>query len=218
VSDPGLALYVDAFYISPYAFSAFVALREKGLTFEARVVPLQDKAQQRPDYRDGSLTARVPSLVHGDFWLSESSAIGEYLEDVFPPPGHAALYPRDPRGRARARQVQGWLRSDLGALREERPTTTMFYQRADRPLSSAGRAAAEKLVRVTERLLADGAEHLFGAWSIADADLAFMLQRLLRNDESVPARVRAYVERQWRRPAVREWDERQRIPLVPYEG
>jgi len=160
----------------------------------------------------------VPSLKHGDFWLSESSAIDEYLEDVFPPPGHSALYPVDPRQRARARQVQAWLRSDLGALREERPTTTMFYERTGRPLSSAGEAAAEKLVGVTERLLATGAEHLFDAWSIADADLAFMLHRLLRNGEPVPAHVRAYAERQWRRPAVREWDERQRIPLVPYDG
>ena len=215
---PDLILYLDAFYISPYAFSAFVALREKGLRFETRFVPLQDKAQQRPEYRDASLTARVPALVHGDFWLAESSAIDEYLEDVFPPPEHAALYPRDARVRARARQVQAWLRSDLGALRDERPTTTMFYARADRPLSAAGQAAAAKLVRVTEQLLPTDAEHLFGAWSIADADLAFMLQRLVRNDEPVPPRVRAYAERQWRRPAVREWDEQRRIPLVPYEG
>jgi glutathione S-transferase len=216
--EPDLILYVDAFYISPYAFSAFVALREKCLPFETRFVPLQDKAQQRPEYRNGSVTARVPALVHGDFWLAESSAIDEYLEDVFPPPEHAALYPRDPRGRARARQVQAWLRSDLGALRDERPTTTMFYARADRPLSAAGKAAAEKLVRVTEQVLPADAEHLFGAWSIADADLAFMLQRLVRNGDPVPVRVRAYVERQWRRPAVREWDEQRRTPLVPYEG
>jgi len=44
---PDLILYVDAFYISPYAFSAFVALREKDLRFETRFVPLQDKAHGR---------------------------------------------------------------------------------------------------------------------------------------------------------------------------
>ncbi len=53
-----LVLYVDAFYISRYAFSCFVALREKGIPFTTRVVPLQDKAQQRPEYRDRSRTAR----------------------------------------------------------------------------------------------------------------------------------------------------------------
>jgi len=217
-SSRPLTLYVDAFYISPYAFSCFVTLREKGLAFEVCPVPLQDKAQKEPGYRDRSLTARVPALVHGDFWLSESSAIDEYLEEVFPPPAYAAVYPRDARERARARQVQAWLRSDLMALREERATTTMFYARAEQPLSAAGAAAAETLIRVAEQSLGAGGSYLCDAWSIADADLAFMLQRLIRNGDPVPARLRDYAEREWQRPAAREWVERERIPLVPYES
>jgi glutathione S-transferase len=211
-------LYVDAFCISPYAFSTFVALREKGIPFEMRVVALQDKAQQRPDYRERSLTARVPAFEHEGFGLSESSAIDEYLEETFPPPRYPALYPATAQERARARQIQAWLRSDLGALREERPTTTMFYARAERPLSAAAQAAAEKLIRVSERLLAPAAEHLLGAWSIADSDLAFMLHRLLLNGDAVPERVRRYAEGQWQRPSVRAWVERERAPLVPYDG
>jgi glutathione S-transferase len=50
----------------------------------------------------------VPLLVDGGFSLSESSAITEYLDEVYP---GAPLYPRDPQARARARQVQAWLRS-----------------------------------------------------------------------------------------------------------
>lgn len=214
MADP--ILYVDAFYISPYAFSCFVAFREKGVPFTVRTVPLQDKAHLEPAYRDRSLTARVPALEHDGFWLSESSAIDEYAEDAFPHPAHPALYPASPRERARARQIQAWLRSDLGALREERPTTTMFYARAEAPLSPAATAAAEKLVRVSEQSLASGAAHLCGEWSIADSDLAFMLHRLLLNDHAVPERVRRYAEAQWQRPSVRAWVERERIPLVPY--
>jgi glutathione S-transferase len=214
--NTGLVLYVDAFFISPYAFSSYVALKEKGVPFETRVVPLQDRAQLQPPYRDRSLTARVPALAHGDFWLSESSAIDEYVEEAFAPPRHPALYPPEPRQRARARQVQAWLRSDLMPLRDERATTTMFYQRADRPLSPAGKAAAEKLIRVCDQLLPQRGDQLFGAWCIADSDLAFMLHRLILNDEPVPPRVRRYAELQWTRPSVREWVERERIPLVPY--
>ncbi len=213
-----LVLYVDSFYVSPYAFSCFVALREKGLAFTTQLVPLHEKGQHRAEYRDRSRTARVPALEHDGFSLSESSAIDEYLEEVFPPPAHPALYPQSTRERAQARQVQAWLRSDLGALREERPTTTMFYAPAERPLSDHGRAAAEKLVRVAEQSLPPGASHLFGAWSIADSDLAFMIQRLLRSGDPVPARVRDYAERQWQRASVREWVERERIPLVAYDG
>jgi glutathione S-transferase len=219
MTAPGrLVLYVDAFFISPYAFSSFVALREKGLPFETNTVALQDKAQHRPDYRERSLTGRVPALEHDGFWLGESSAIDEYLEETFPPPAYPALYPGSARERARARQIQAWLRSDLMPVRDERPTTTMFYARADHPLSSNGKTAAEKLIRVTEQLLASGSTHLFGAWSIADSDLAFMLHRLILNGDDVPQRIRAYAEGQWCRPSVRDWVDRRRPPLVPYEG
>ena len=36
-----LTLYVDGFWISPYALSAFVALEEKGLPFTVKEVKLE---------------------------------------------------------------------------------------------------------------------------------------------------------------------------------
>src|SRR5262249_22804446 len=152
----------------PYVFTCFVGLHEKGLEFEVRPVGLERNEQLEPDYRDGSITARVPSLRHGDFWLAESSAIIEYVEELFPPPGHLRLLPEAPRDRARARQLMSWIRSDLLALRDEYPTTTMFYERAKAPLSSAGRDAKDKLIRVADLLVKEGATSLFGEWSIAD--------------------------------------------------
>ena len=211
-----LALWVDGFFLSPYAFSSFVVLKEKGLPFDLRLVPIHEKAQHSAAYRQRSLTSRVPTFAHGSFELSESSAIDEYLEETFAPPGYAAVYPREPRMRARVRQVQAWLRSDLMALREERSANTMFYEHAREPLSAAGRAAADKLVDVVERVLPDGAEHLAGSWSIADSDLAFMFHRLILNGDAVPARLRRYAERQWQRPSVRAWVDRERAPYVPY--
>lgn len=45
MTNPHLRLFVDAQFTSPYALSAFVALREKGLPFEIELVDLfaQDK-------------------------------------------------------------------------------------------------------------------------------------------------------------------------------
>ena len=40
---PELTLWVDAFWISPYAFSAFVALEEKGLDYAVEIVPLHEQ-------------------------------------------------------------------------------------------------------------------------------------------------------------------------------
>jgi glutathione S-transferase len=209
-----LTLYTDAFWISPYVFTCFVALKEKGVAFETVPVALQDRAQREPAYRDRSITGRVPALEHGDFWLAESQAIVEYLDDAFP--DTPRTLPSGVYERARARQILGWLRSDLLALRETRPTTTMFYERATEPLSVAGREAADKLIQVASLLVPQGETSLFGAWSIADSDLAFMLHRLILNGHEVPAKVRAFAEAQWARPSVRAFVERPRISYTPY--
>ncbi len=198
-----LILYGDANWHSPYAFSCYVALREKGLPFEFRTLSLEAGEHLAPDYQRGSLTGRVPALRHGDFWLSESSAIDEYLEDAFPPPGHARLYPAATRDRARARQVQAFLRSDLMALRLERSTSTIFGNAAVEPLTTAGEEAARRLVAAAEHLLAPGAAGIFGDFSIADADLALMLQRLAANGDPLPERLVAFAAALWQRPSVR---------------
>lgn len=213
-SSTAIWLHVDSFWISPYAFTAFVALEEKGLAFETATVALQDGAQHDPAFRDASITARVPSLSHGDFALAESQAIVEYLEDAFP--DTPRILPKGVRERARARQILAWIRSDLLPLREERSTHTMFYARATTPLGPKARAAADKLLRVAEALIPAGEGPLFGAWSIADADLAFMLHRLILNGEDVPARIRAYAAAQWARPSVQRFVNRERAPYVPY--
>ena len=208
-----MILYVDRFWISPYVFSCFVALREKGIAFETCDVGLDRGDQKAPDFRARSITARVPSLTDGDFSLSESQAIVEYLEDVKPEP---SILPRDVKERARARQILAWVRSDLDAIRAERPTSTMFYDHTSVPLSKAGEAAAAKLVDVASRLVPDGRTQLFETWSIADADLAFMLHRLISNGHDVPAKVRAFAETQWSRPSVAEFVRRDRPAYVPY--
>src|SRR5579862_2171591 len=108
-TDAGLVLYGNDNWTSPYVLSAFVALTEKGLPFEVRSVALHEGAQRSTAYLETSFTARVPALVDGSFSLSESSAIVEYLEDKWPPPGHPALLPRDLQRRARARQIMAWV-------------------------------------------------------------------------------------------------------------
>jgi glutathione S-transferase len=207
-------LFIDDLWISPYVFTCFVAFEEKGLSYRTVSVPLQNKAQHDPAYRDRSITGRVPALRDGDFWLAESQAIVEYLEDAYP--DAPRLLPIDMHDRARARQILGWVRSDLDALRAARPTSTMFYEHAKEPMPPEARAAADKLLRVASLLVPEGKTSLFNAWSIADSDLAFMLHRLILNGEEVPARLRAFADAQWARPSVRAFVERPRPPYVSY--
>ena len=212
-----LRLSVDTYWTSAYAFSVFVALKEKGLPFTVHAVALHQGEHRRPEALAASLTGRVPVLFHDGWTLSESSAIDEYLEDVFPHPGHPRLFPEDARERARARQLMAWVRSDLGPIRQERPTTTLFYEDMDvQPLSTQAQGSAARLLAVADALIPEGRTTLFANFCIADADFALMLLRLLWNAHPAPKKVQAYVEAQWARPSVREWVEHKRPPYVPY--
>jgi len=205
-----LTLFVDAQYASPYAMSAFVALTVKRLAFDLRTVDLSAAANQAPAFAALSLTRRVPTLVHDGFALSESSAIDEYVDEGFAGP---ALYPAEPKLKARARQVQAWLRSDLMPIRMERSTEVVFYGAPAPALSTAAEAAAGKLFAAAEALLPVGQDHLCGDWCIADVDLALMLNRLVLNGDAVPARLADYARRQWQHPAVQRWVAFERPPL-----
>ncbi|MFZ6779470.1 glutathione transferase [Undibacterium sp. Ji83W] len=205
-----IKLYVDSQFTSPYAMSVFVALHEKGLDFDLLTVDLEADAQHAPDYAATSLTQRVPTLVHNGFALSESSAITEYLEEVFP---QQAVYPKDTHARARARQVQAWIRSALMPIRVERNTQVIFYGKKLEPLSDAARAAAAQLFLVGESLIPDNAENLFGDWSVADLDLALMINRLALHGDHVPEKLARFAAQQWQRPAVQLWVNQARPAL-----
>lgn len=200
-----IVLSVDSRYISPYALSAFVALTEKGVEFSVAEVDMEHGAHRAPRYADASGTARIPMLSHDGFHLSESSAIAEYLEDAFPPPDHARLYPAEIESRARARQLQAWVRSDLLPIRAERPTERVFVGDKLPPLTADARAAVGKLFSFADRSIPSDGGPMFGQWSIADTDLAVMLNRLVVHGDEVPEKLAKFARREWERRSVRAW-------------
>jgi glutathione S-transferase len=208
-----MLLYVDSNFASPYALVAFVSLVEKGLSFDVKPLELFAKAHREASFASASITRRVPTFVHDEFALSESSAICEYIDETFV---GTRLYPTGLRERARARQVQAWLRSDLMPIRDERPTFVVFCGAKRPALSAQAKDATEKLITASLQLLDGRTENLFGEWSIADVDLAMMLQRLVAHGDSVPQRLIDYAGRQWLRPSVQQWINHTRPPLVEY--
>lgn len=205
MAGKNIILYTDSNFKSPYAMSVFVVLKEKKIPFEIELINLETGENHNPGYAEYSLTRRVPTLTHGNFHLSESSAICEYLEDVFSGPEHALVYPVDLQERARARQVQAWLRSDLLPIRDERSTEVVFGSPTDQPLSKKAQVAVNKLFDAVDLLLDENGTNLFSAWSIADTDLALMLNRLVMNGDTVPEKLAAYARCQWQRGSVRQW-------------
>ena len=206
-----LTLYADDDFMSPWVFHAMIALAEMRLPYrlEARHLPIQHPL--REEMRTRALLAKVPCLVHGDFWLTESAAISEYLHEAYVEA--TRMLPTDQRERARARQVMSWLRTSLMALREDRPTSSVFLRPVKTALSEKGQRDADELLRVTQQLLEGERQTLFAQWSIADADLALALMRLVANGDSMPQRVTDYALAQWGRPSVQHYLSK--IPVPP---
>jgi glutathione S-transferase len=229
-----LILYVDAFWANAWDCGPYVALREKGLEFATVVALVREGAGVTPPVRHQAITGLEPALQHGDFWIAESLAIIEYLEDAFPPPAWPRLWPAELYARARARQIMSWTRMELNDLRDERDSTLLFYPPANPlpPLGPRAATQAANLGMVVERLVGGGGHAgsaggtganaprgidgtLFGEWCIADVDVAFAVMRLVHGGDPVPDRVRAYAEAVWRRPSVREYVQHTRPPHAP---
>ena len=205
MSQPTITLWSDSNYFSPYVMSVYVALKEKGLNFTLQTIDLNAGQNRQPGWKGYDLTRRVPVIAVDDFLLSESSAITEYLEERFAPPTWERIYPHDLEKRARARQIQAWIRSDLMPIREERSTDVVFAGAKKPPLTENGQATAQKLLDTVEGLLPIGQQNLFGEWSIADTDLALMLNRLILNGDEVPERLQEYADFQWQRASVQRF-------------
>lgn len=212
-----LVLYIDAFWSNPWDCAPYVALREKGVSFSTAIALVREGAGVTPAIRYQAYTGLEPALQHGDFWLAESLAIVEYLEDAFPPPTWPRLLPQDVRMRARARPLMSWIRTELQPIRDARPSLVLFYPRDATILPLEGIAArlAADLISVIERLGPKPDGTLFGEWCIADVDVSFALMRLIRTGYDVPPTVAAYAEAVWRRPSVREYIEHARPPHAP---
>jgi glutathione S-transferase len=203
-----LVLYGESTWVSPWVFHVMTALEEKQLPYTLELVPLPIPPDQKQLLAERAIIGKVPVLRHGDLWLTESLAISEYLAETFRFPDHPRLFPEDLAERARARQVMSYLRTDTMPLREARPTTSVFGKRVSTPLEGRARASADELIRLASARIQPGKLTMFATWSIADADLALALMRLVKNGDDVPEHIRAYAEAQWARPSVRAYVDR----------
>jgi glutathione S-transferase len=194
-------LHVDASFVSPWALGAFVGLEEKGLPYELKTLPLGQQLTSAPSYKGRN--HKVPALQEGDWWLTESMAIVEYLAETYPAPQHPRLFPEDLKERALCREVQSFLRSDFMALRKERPTTTLWGARATLPLSDEAKKAGETLVAYASSVVRG--ESIASSWCIGDVDLTVALMRLVANGHAVPPALARYAETNWNRPSVAKW-------------
>jgi glutathione S-transferase len=200
-----ITLYCEKLFDSPFVFTAWVALKEKGIPFEEVVFDLAKGEHKAGEFAENSMTVRVPTLRHDDLWISESVAICEYLDDVFGAPDHALIMGNSAAERARVRQVLGWLRTDLRGLRAERTAESMFLGEDVGDLTEKGAADVDRLYTIGQRLIQKGQKTLVDAFTVADADLTFMLQRLVQNGDAMPDALREYAVHNWQRASIQSY-------------
>ena len=131
---PAAALILYATDLSGYCAKIRIALAAKDLAFETREPP---GGYGSAAYRAIVPLGTVPAIVHGDFVLSESEIIVEYLEETFPAP---ALLFGTPAERARQRFL-----ARFHDLRLEPPLRALFGQ-----VAPARRDAAAVAARLDE--------------------------------------------------------------------
>jgi glutathione S-transferase len=84
------------------SIKARLALAEKGATFESRILTLRGD-QFAPDYMKLNPNAVVPTLVHDDNVVIESTVIMRYVDEALPGP---ALTPSAPLANAKVRMFE----------------------------------------------------------------------------------------------------------------
>jgi len=117
-------LTVIGSYVSPYVRKVLACMNLKGLAYEVDpITPFFGN----DEFRRLSPLCRIPVLVDGDFSVSDSSVICDYLDETYP--GHS-LFPADPKDRARARWLEEYADTRLGDLF----IWNLFYQKVVHPL------------------------------------------------------------------------------------
>ena len=206
-------LFVDGYFCNQFDATCYIALEEKGQPYSTARALLRDGQGFPSSMHDRTPIARVPALAHGDFWLTESLAIAEYIEDVLPPPAYTRLFPEDPQRRARVRQVMTWSRIELRALRADRQWFTVVYPNYPvEPLSPQGERDATELLGVIDRLAKAGE---FETWNIGHADLALTLLRVVRTNVVLSPAAQRLLDDNLARPSVKSYIEHPRPPHPP---
>jgi glutathione S-transferase len=168
-----MAVELHGFRYSVYSWIARLALHEKGVAYDwVEVDPFGEAVPA--SYLDMHPFKRVPTLVHGEFVLYETSAITRYVDEAF---GGPPLQRVPPKERARCNQIVSIVDSyAYWPLVRQVFSHGVFRPRVGQPSDPTeirrGLDAAPKILGALERL-ASGGRFLSGdGLSLADIHLA----------------------------------------------
>ena len=187
--------------LSMFGAKAEIALREKGIAFDLEMVPFEMKVLYEPKHPEVvriNPKRQVPVLIDdgpgGDLELFDSTQIFEYVESLKSEP---ALWPADPKARARARLL-------------EHKSDEVYFPPVVRlmsdPKAPGAHEATARFYDEMERTLGNR-EWLGGSYSYAD--IAFYMAQLFGERMGTPMtdahpNLQKWRERMGARPPVRQ--------------
>ena len=151
-----------SYFRSSASWRVRICLALKGVSYTLAPVNLRDAARDGPEYRALNPQGFVPTLLTEDGALTQSLAIIEYLESLYPEP---ALLPIAPIDRARVQAMAALIASDIHPLNNLR---VLNYLRKSLSLDEQKVTAwyqhwvNEGLLALEHMVTASGGEYCFG--------------------------------------------------------
>ncbi|MDZ4374272.1 MAG: glutathione S-transferase family protein [Phenylobacterium sp.] len=163
--------------LSPYVRKTLAFAAEKGIAVELQQAGMGGGPSE---FMDASPFGKIPGFRHGDFLISDSSAIVTYLEAFQPEPN---LIPTEPRARARAIWYDEFADTILvgaaGAIFFNLVVAPRFLkQDTNMAAVEAGRAQLPKIFSYLERTIPESGFLLEDRITLADLAVASPLQNL----------------------------------------
>ncbi len=185
---------------SSWSLRPWVLLKHFSIPFEEKLIPL-DQPQTTSQILQFSPSAKVPVLIDGNLTIWESLAIAEYCNEKFP---EKKMWPQDLGARATARAVSSEMSSGFQTMRSHM-SHDLKIELKDFDWSPA-KAEVERVQQIwTDCLKTTGGPFLFGAFSIADAMYAPVVNRFLSYGVPCTGFAQKYVQTLRALPAHREW-------------
>jgi RNA polymerase-associated protein len=156
--------------LSSYAQKVKIALREKGVAFEAQLPPDFGTGQPEGPLAIANPRAEVPVLIDGVTRIFDSTVILEYIEERWPDP---PLLPQSPEARAFARITEDVCDTQYEAVNWGYGEI-LWFRRATGDLAEAMKAKAAAQTKLLQDWLAGrlGDAPWFGGDSFGWADAA----------------------------------------------
>ena len=186
---------------------------ELNLEYDHVPYEFNDPKLKQPEYLRLNLAGAIPTIVDGDFSLSESLAINLYLAKKYGQTGSEALYPDDEESTARAiswslfaqGHIEPWVQKDL------------LLADLIKALGSLGDGMINQSLRVLDNALSKSGWLVGEKFTVADLNVAGVLSpsRSDALDLSSFGQVKDWLARCYSRPAAVESRNNRIIGVEP---